>query len=156
MSKRGRNLGGHTIRRANPLGGTPMPDRRPKKIKKSEARERFEKLYSEADRNTVFQIEAERRALRRIDFTGGDQVSLGSKSSGWPEYKEVLRTKLLFLKKAKFFHANEAASALNRMGFKTGSGQTWTPRLINLAKMVLFGWDPTKRQMQNNIGPRRK
>lgn len=83
-------------------------------------------------------IEAERRALRRFDITGGDAVALGAKSSGWPEYKEVLKAKLVFLKKANIRRANEAASALNRMGFKTGSGQTWTPRLVNIAKKILF------------------
>jgi hypothetical protein len=83
-------------------------------------------------------IDAEKAALRRIEVTGGDEVALGCKSSGWPEFKELLKAKLLFLRKARIGRADEAAAALNRMGFKTGSGQRWTPRLINIAKMKLF------------------
>jgi hypothetical protein len=44
----------------------------------------------------------------------------------------------LFLRKARIGRADEAAAALNRMGFKTGSGQRWTPRLVNIAKRKLF------------------
>jgi hypothetical protein len=96
------------------------------------------KLQSEGLYLQARQIEAERRALRRVEITGGDEVALGSKSSGWPEFKEALKEKLLFLKRANIRRADEAASALNRMGFKTGSGQRWTPRLITVAKMKLF------------------
>jgi hypothetical protein len=76
--------------------------------------------------------------LRRIEITGGDEVAIGSKSSGWSEFKVALKAKLLFLERANIRRADEAASALNRMGFKTGSGQHWTPRLIKVAKMKLF------------------
>jgi hypothetical protein len=84
-------------------------------------------------------INAQKLALRRIEITGGDEVALGCKSSGWPQYRELLEAKLLFLRKANLGRADQAASALNRMGFKTGSGQPWTPRLINIAKIKLFG-----------------
>ena len=148
MSKRGRYLGGHTVYRGDPRGGTPIPDHRPKKIKKREASERSERLGQEVATNAM-RVEAERRALRRIEITGGDEVALGCKSGGWPEFSEALRGKLLFLRRAKIVRADHAASALNRMGFKTGSGQNWTPRLINVAKMKLFGWRPEGRRPNN-------
>lgn len=100
---------------------------------KEEADLKSEKVYLKAK-----QIEAERQALRRMEITGGDEVALGVKSSGWPEFKEVLKAKLLFLRKANIRRADEAASALNRMGFKTGSGQVWTPRLIKIAKVKVL------------------
>src|SRR5262245_58163569 len=134
MSKREHYLGGHTIHRADPRGGSPIPDRSPKKIKTRDARERSERQYREMEANLA-RIDAERAALRRIEITGGDEVALGCKSSGWLEYKEALKAKLLFLRKARIGRADEAAATLNRMGFKTGSGQPWTPRLINIAKM---------------------
>lgn len=141
MSNRGRYIGGHTIVRLDPTGPTQIADRRPKKIKNAEARERSKKTYAEAER-TDARIEAERQALRRIDITRGDNVSLGCNSSGWSEYQDILRARLLFLEKANITHADKAASTFNRMGFKTGSGQQWTPRLINVAKMKLLGWKP--------------
>lgn len=82
---------------------------------------------------------AERAALRRMEITGGDETALGCKSSGWPEYKELLGTKLKGLASNNITRADQAAKVLNAMGFKTGSGQTWTPRLVNVAKFVMFG-----------------
>jgi hypothetical protein len=108
-------------------------------------------LYLEAAR-----IKAEQRALRRIVITREDELALGSKSSGWGQFKETLRSKLVFLKRANLGRADEAASALNRMGFKTGSGQLWTPRLINVAKMKLFdnsGRTPAQVSRAGNLGP---
>jgi hypothetical protein len=105
MSRRGYYLGGHTIYHGDPRGGTPIPDNRPKKIKNRERRERSERLYAEAKQD-VARIAAERQALRRIEITGGDEVALGCKSSGWGEFKETLRAKLLFLNKANIRRAN--------------------------------------------------
>ena len=81
-----------------PPGAPPSTDHRPKKIKEAEASDGSEQLYAKAELKQE-EIESERRALGRIDITGGDEVSLGFKSSGWAEFQEVLRAKLLFLKK---------------------------------------------------------
>jgi hypothetical protein len=106
--------------------------------RRRDAQERSNQFYKEFEAN-IARINAEKLALRRIEITGGDEVALGCKSSGWPQFKEALVAKLLFLRKAKIGRADQAAAALNRMGFKTGSGQPWTPRLINIAKMKLLG-----------------
>jgi hypothetical protein len=135
-----------------------------KNRRKRDARERSEQLYKKFEADSQ-RINAEKLALRRIEITGGDEVALGCKSSGWLEYKDALKAKLLFLRKAKIGRADEAAAALNRMGFKTGSGQPWTPRLINIAKMKLFGvmidrlansgTPPPKRPQKGQSPPRR-
>lgn len=82
---------------------------------------------------------AERAALRRMEITGGDETALGCKSSGWPEYKELLATKLKGLASNNITRADQAAKVLSAMGFRTGSGQPWTPRLVNVARFVMFG-----------------
>jgi hypothetical protein len=110
--------------------------KRDKQSKKQERELRSEQLYLEAAR-----IEAERKALRRIEITRGDEIALGSNSFGRLEFMHKFRSKLEFLKKANIRRADEAASALNRMGFKTRSGQLWTARLVNVAKMKLFGFE---------------
>jgi hypothetical protein len=138
MSKRGHYLGGHTIVHADPRGGSPIPDQRPKGIKKREGREFSQRLYDQVEEN-ILRVNAEKSALRRIEITGEDEIALGCKSSSWPEFGKALLAKILFLRKANIGRADQAAAALNRMGFKTGSGQRWTPRLINVAKMKLFG-----------------
>jgi len=115
-----------------------LSERQQRVSRKQERDPKSERLYME-----VRQIEAERQALRRMEINGGDEVALGSKSSGWLEFKVALKAKLLFLDKANIRRADDAASTLNRMGFKTGSGQLWTPRLIKIAKMKLF--DPSGR-----------
>ena len=112
MSKRGHYLGGHTVYHFDPRGASRAPDQRPEKIKKREARARSERLCKETEENTL-RVHAEKLALRRIEITGGDEVALGCKSSSWPEFKEILAAKLLFLRKARIGRADHAAAALN-------------------------------------------
>jgi hypothetical protein len=137
MSRRGHYLGGHTILHGDPHGGVSTPDNRPKKIKAAEARQRSKDFYEEVEAN-IGRVARERAALRKIIPTGGDEVDLGCKSSGWADYKIILRARLLFLRKANIHRADQIAKALNRMGFKTGSGKSWNPRLVNVAKMKIF------------------
>jgi len=111
-------------------------------------------MYKIASRHQQRRVEkAQKKARRRLkgrakpkpEITDEDEVALGCKSSEWPEFKEILRAKLLFLNKVGILrHAVEAALELNRMKFKTGSGQRWTPRLIMIAKMKLFDWRPKR------------
>lgn len=123
--------------------------------KKSDAPALSEQLYEKIV-SDIARGEAEKVALRRIEITGGDKVALGCKSSGWPEYQKTLRVKLAFLRDANLRRADEAAAALNRMGFKTGSGQQWTPRLVNVAKMLLLDAMKDRRvEPAANSGPAR-
>ena len=96
-----------------------------------------ELLYEEVQQQAARKV-AEQDALRKMEITGGDQTALGCKSSGWTEYKDLLALKLKGLTKANITKADQSAKVLNAMGFKTGSGQIWTPRLINVAKHILF------------------
>ena len=47
-----------------------------------------------------------------------------------------MKLKAYFEKSHKAGHtkANDIAAFWNNMGFKTGSGSKWTPRLVNIAK----------------------
>ena len=139
MSKRGSYLGGHTILSGGKWGGkSTIRSGRTKGGRKAEARERTERQYRELEEKP-YQVAAERRALRRIAITFSDEVALGCMSSGWLQYNKSLKAKLLSLKGAGITRADETAATLNEIGFKTGSGQRWTPRLINIAKIKLFG-----------------
>jgi len=94
-------------------------------------------LYAEVQQQVAVRA-AEQEALRRIEITGGDETAIGCKPSGWPEYKIILSEKLRGLVINNITKADQSAKVLNTMGFKTGSGQLWTPRLINIAKFMLF------------------
>lgn len=95
-------------------------------------------LYNSVQQKAANRV-AEQDALRRFEVTGGDETAIGCKSSGWPEYKIVLTERLRGLAASKVTKADQSARVFNAVGFKTGSGQTWTPRLINVAKFLLFG-----------------
>jgi len=113
-------------------------------------------MYKIASKNQQRRVEkAQKKARRRFKGLGGrtkpkpeitheDEVALGCKSSEWPEFKEILRAKLLFLNKVGIRDADGAVHELNQMKFKTGSGQRWTRRLIMIAKMKLLDWRPKR------------
>ena len=98
----------------------------------------IEQQYEDMERKNATLV-AEKLALRRIEVTGGDETALGCKSSGWVDYRELLIRKLRGLEGNKVTKADQASRILNITGFKTGSGQSWTPRLINVAKILLLG-----------------
>lgn len=114
--------------------------------------------YADIERRALIR-DAEKVALRRIEVTGGDETALGCKSSGWTEYSILLTKRLKALAANRITKADQSARVFNAMGFKTGSGQSWTPRLINVAKFLLLGLmnERIKKPTQNRkVRPARR
>ena len=80
--------------------------------------------------------EADRAALSRVTVLAGDEVALGCNSSDWAGFAELLREKFRALDAAKIEH-DRIAAIWNKDGFKTGAGQRWTARLVDVAKIKL-------------------
>jgi hypothetical protein len=81
--------------------------------------------------------DAERAALGRVTVLAGDALALGCNSSRWPEFQDTLRARLVQLDTAKIVLADRIAAIWNKNGFKTGAGQQWTARLVDVAKKII-------------------
>lgn len=85
---------------------------------------------------------ADRAALSRVVILAGDEVALGCNSSGWSAFTDVLRGKMRVLDAGKIDQADRIAAIWNKDGFKTGAGQRWTARLVEVAKIKLAAAEP--------------
>jgi hypothetical protein len=88
--------------------------------------------------------DAERAALGRVTVLAGDALALGCNSSRWPEFQDTLRARLVQLDTAKIVLADRIAAIWNKNGFKTGAGQQWTARLVDVAKKIIAEAKPAE------------
>jgi hypothetical protein len=88
--------------------------------------------------------DAERAALGRVTVLAGDALALGCNSSRWPEFQDTLRARLAQLDMAKIVLADRIAAIWNKNGFKTGAGQQWTARLVDVAKKIIAEAKPAE------------
>ncbi len=63
-----------------------------------------------------------------------DKQDIGMYSAGWESFLKTLEMHFKKSQKAGYTRADEVSKFWNSLGFKTGSGKMWTPRLVNLAK----------------------
>jgi hypothetical protein len=120
-------------------GGLRKPDSRTAFDKKPGARKPITQ-YPDLDKKRRID-DAEKAALRRVTVLAGDEVALGCNSAGWPAFAETLRAKFQPLDTAKI-PTDRIAVIWNKNGFKTGAGQNWTPRLVEVAKVKIADADP--------------
>jgi hypothetical protein len=141
MEKRGPYKGANKSPRGDARkGGFRKPDSRPTFDKKPGGRKPITQ-YPDLDKKRLIE-DAERAALSRVVVMAGDEVALGCNSAGWPAFAEALRAKLQSLDKAKI-PTDRIAVIWNKNGFKTGAGQNWTPRLVEVAKKKILEADAT-------------
>ncbi|HEX3442016.1 MAG TPA: hypothetical protein VHT93_16870 [Pseudolabrys sp.] len=88
--------------------------------------------------------DAERAALGRVTVLAGDALALGCNSSHWPEFQDTLRARLAQLDAAKIVLSDRIAAIWNKNGFRTGAGQQWTARLVDVAKKVIAEAKPAE------------
>ena len=100
-------------------------------------------VYPDLDKRRHIE-DAERAALGRVTVLAGDAVALGCNSSRWPEFQEALRAKFAQFDAAKVVLADRIAAIWNKNGFKTGAGQQWTARLVDVARKVLAEAKPAE------------
>jgi hypothetical protein len=135
MEKRGPYKGANKSPRGGAgKGGFRKPDARPTFDKKPAGRKPITQ-YPDLDKKRLIE-NAERAALSRVTVLAGDEIALGCNSSGWPAFKQTLQAKLDLLHKAKI-PPDRIAVIWNKDGFKTGAGQRWTPRLVEVAKVKI-------------------
>jgi hypothetical protein len=141
MEKRGPYKGANKSSRGDARkGGFRKPDSRPAFDKKPAGRKPITQ-YPDLDKKRRID-DAERAALSRVTVLAGDEVALGCNSAGWPAFAETLRAKFQPLDKAKI-PTDRIAVIWNKNGFKTGAGQSWTPRLVEVAKTKISETDAT-------------
>ena len=141
MEKRGSYKGANKGPRGDARkGGFRKPDSRPAFDKKPAGRKPITQ-YPDLDKKRRID-DAERAALSRVTVLAGDEVALGCNSSGWPAFEQTLRAKFQILDKAKI-PPDRIAVIWNKDGFKTGAGQRWTPRLVDVARQKLADSEPT-------------
>ena len=141
MEKRGPYKGANKSPRGDaPKGGFRKPDSRPAFDKKPAGRKPITQ-YPDLDKKRLIE-DAERAALSRVTVLAGDEIALSCNSAGWPAFAEALRAKLQILDKAKI-PADRIAVIWNKDGFKTGAGQRWTERLVEVAKKKISESDAT-------------
>jgi hypothetical protein len=102
--------------------------------RKQEANRQRDEYFRSLEIAKVRRIEA-----RKFAVSSEDRLQLGMLTSGWPEYLKTLKIELTHLAKRKINRADDAAAALNTLGFKTGYGRLWTARLVRVANTVVFG-----------------
>lgn len=142
MDKRGPYRGAKTGQRGDARkGGTRKPDTRPGSAGKTAGHKPSITAYPDLDKRRRID-DAEQAALKRVDVLAGDAVALGCNSSGWPEFQDKLRARLLQLDKAKILLPDRIAAIWNKDGFKTGAGRQWTARLVEVAKKILIDAPP--------------
>lgn len=141
MEKRGPYKGANKSPRGDARkGGFRKPDARPAFDKNLGGRKQIAQ-YPDLDKKRLIE-NAERAALSRVTVLAGDEVALGCNSAGWPAFAEMLRAKFQILDKAKI-PPDRIAVIWNKDGFKTGAGQRWTPRLVEVAKKKILEADAT-------------
>jgi len=103
-------------------------------VKKNKYRENPSQAYLEE----LEQKEAEHRQIKNdmsnIIVSSQDKNDLGMLSSGWNAFETGIKSQLQKAKKAGATKANDVAKFWNDIGFKTASGNKWTPRLVNIVK----------------------
>jgi hypothetical protein len=77
---------------------------------------------------------ADKASMARVTILAGDEVALGCNSTGWPEFQEALRVRLALVDTAKITLPDRISAIWNKNGFKTGAGQPWTARLVEVAR----------------------
>lgn len=84
------------------------------------------------------QKEVEHRQLKKdmsnIIVSSQDKNDLGMLSSGWKAFEGEIKSQLQKARIAGATKANDVAKFWNETGFKTASGNRWTPRLVNIIK----------------------
>lgn len=100
-------------------------------------------VYPDLDKRRLIE-DAERAALGRVTVLAGDAVALGCNSAGWVEFQDILRGRLTQLDAAKIVLADRIAAIWNKNGFKTGAGQQWTARLVDVAKKIIAEAKPAE------------
>jgi hypothetical protein len=103
-------------------------------------------VYPDLDKRRHIE-DAERAALGRVTVLAGDALALGCNSSRWPEFQDALRARLVQLDAAKIALPDRIAAIWNKNGFKTGAGQQWTARLVDVAKKVLAEAKPAEPEV---------
>jgi hypothetical protein len=136
-------LGGHTVYHMHPVGERDRNEKQSKNNGKS-----WSKFYHEVE-NAQIRIAKEKLALRKIIISSEDEILLGVKSSGWATYRKAVQMHIKNCKKANIRGADMIAAALNRFGFKTGSGARWTPRLVKIFIQKFGGGGPRLRAKSN-------
>jgi hypothetical protein len=124
-------------------GGYRKPDARPASAAKPVGGKPSITSYPDLDKRRRIE-DAEKAALGRVDVLAGDAVALGCNSSGWPEFQDRLRARLLQLDRAKILLPDRIAAIWNKDGFKTGAGRQWTVRLVEVAKKILIDATPAE------------
>ena len=75
-----------------------------------------------------------RRDLKTIRVSSQDKNDIGMYSSGWKNFLASIKGQFDRSKDAGLTRADDVAKFWNETGFKTASGEKWTPRLVNIAK----------------------
>lgn len=76
--------------------------------------------------------------LKKTKVSTQDQNDIGMLSSGWNAFRPTLKEHLNKTSRLGITRADAIAKHWNEIGYKTGSGKHWTPRLVNIAK-AMFG-----------------
>jgi hypothetical protein len=103
-------------------------------------------VYPDLDKRRHIE-DAERAALGRVTVLAGDALALGCNSSRWPEFQDALRARLVQLDAAKIALPDRIAAIWNKNGFKTGAGQQWTARLVDVARKILAEAKPAEPEV---------
>jgi hypothetical protein len=134
---------GFTSKPAFRPGFTSKPPFRPASPDKPADGKRPITTYPDLDKRRRIE-DAERAALGRVTVLAGDALALGCNSSRWPEFQDTLRARLAQLDAAKIVLADRIAAIWNKNGFRTGAGQQWTARLVDVAKKVIAEAKPAE------------
>ena len=124
-------------------GSASKPAFRPAVDAKSADGKRPITTYPDLDKRRRIE-DAERAVLGRVTVLAGDALALGCNSSRWPEFQDALRARLVQLDVAKIALPDRIAAIWNKNGFKTGAGQPWTARLVDVAKKVIAEAKPVE------------
>ncbi len=72
--------------------------------------------------------------MKTIRVSTQDKNDIGMFSSGWQDFLKALKPQFEKSRKAGHTRADYVCKFWNDIGFKTASGKSWTPRLVNIAK----------------------
>ncbi|MAY36682.1 MAG: hypothetical protein CMN84_11340 [Spongiibacteraceae bacterium] len=127
-------LGGSTILHCSPkIGVKNSSERLSRKIKAMHGKGRTQDYLDEVGSKEK-ELRKIRRDLKTIRVSSQDKNDIGMYSSGWKNFLASIKGQFDRSKDAGLTRADDVAKFWNETGFKTASGEKWTPRLVNIAK----------------------
>ena len=104
-----------------------------KKYKVSYSSDRSQEYLDGLDaKETEFQ--QFKQDMKTVRISTQDKNDIGMLSSGWQDFLKTLKPQFEKSRKAGHTRADHVSKFWNDIGFKTASGKSWSPRLVNIAK----------------------